>query len=191
MTPAYLDAELIGVSLDSLLLAWIETHQPLFSTALFFRPEYGFNLLVEGIDRLRKRYPSVGCLVMGSGEQYHEAVQRIRDEGLEDTILLLGDVEHDRCLTLMARSDVFLRPTLEDGDSISVREASSLGIPVVASRVGTRPDGVFLFRPGDVEDMLSKVEQALISQIGKTTPEANGMLLLDGDVVSRSTYASI
>jgi glycogen(starch) synthase len=171
MTPAYFEAELKEVPLDSLLLAWIGSHQPLFSTTLFFRPEYGVDLLVEALKRLRPRYPSLGCLVMGSGEQYHEAVKRIRDAGFEDAILLLGDVEHDRCLALMARSNVFLRPTLEDGDSISVREASALGVPVVASRVGTRPDGVILFRRGDVEDLHSKIELALSSQRGEATPQ--------------------
>jgi glycosyltransferase involved in cell wall biosynthesis len=60
----------------------------------------------------------------------------------------------------MRRSHVFVRATLEDGDSISVREALALGVPVVASRVGTRPPGTILFHPGDVEDMLSKVDLA-------------------------------
>jgi hypothetical protein len=57
-------------------------------------------------------------------------------------------VNHDACLALMSACDVFLRPTLEDGDSISVREALALGVPVVASRVGARPAGAILFRPG-------------------------------------------
>jgi glycosyltransferase involved in cell wall biosynthesis len=76
-------------------------------------------------------------------------------------VLLAGDVDHDTCLALMSASDVFIRPTLEDGDSISVREALELKVPVVASRVGTRPPGAILFHPGDVEDLLSKLECAL------------------------------
>ena len=194
MTPACLEAKLTEVSLDSSLVAWIGKHQPLFSTVLFFRPEYGFDLLVGGIERLRRRYPSLGCLVMGSGEQHQEAARRIRDAGLEDTILLLGDVEHDRCLALMARCDAFLRPTFEDGDSISVREALSLGVPVVASRVGNRPEGVILFRPGDVEDLISRVEEALTAQRGVTGAEMTCirslMEIYRQAVAPRSVYAS-
>jgi glycosyltransferase involved in cell wall biosynthesis len=191
ITPAYLAANLTVVPLDSRLLAWIGRHQPLLSTALFFRPEYGFDLLVDSLDRLRTRYPSVGCLVMGSGEQHQEAVKRIRDAHLEDSILLLGDVEHDRCLALMARCDVFLRPTLEDGDSISVREALSLGVPVVASRVGTRPDGVILFRPGDLEDMLSNIELALTLRGNENGAGNEPYAQSDGGVVvSRSAYVT-
>jgi glycogen synthase len=160
VAPAYLVVESPEAPLDPRLFAWIERHRPVLSTTLFFRPEYGFDLLVDGIARLRGQYPALGCLVMGSGEQSVEASKRVRDAGLENDVLLLGDVDHDTCLALMRRSHVFVRATLEDGDSISVREALALGVPVVASRVGSRPPGAILFHPGDVEDMFSKVDLA-------------------------------
>jgi glycosyltransferase involved in cell wall biosynthesis len=165
--PAYLRTESQQVPLASEILRWIARHRPLFSTVLFFRPEYGFDLLVAGLAKLRRLYPSVGCLVMGSGEQREQAGMRVREAGLEDSVFLLGDVNHDVCLALMSACDVFLRPTLEDGDSISVREALALGVPVVASRVGARPAGAILFHPGDMEDMLAKVELALAVKRGE------------------------
>jgi glycosyltransferase involved in cell wall biosynthesis len=147
-------------------------HKPLLSTVLFFRPEYGFDLLVAGLARLKRLHPSVGCLVMGTGEQRAEAGKRVRESGLEESVLLLGDVNHDACLALISACDLFLRPTLEDGDSISVREALSLGVPVVASRVGTRPPGAILFQAGDVEDMLAKVELAFTVERGSQSQGA-------------------
>ena len=161
VTPAFIGSQPAPVTLDPQLAAWIEQHQPLLSTALFFRPEYGFDLLVNAIARLRERHPDVGCVVMGSGEQSAEAARQVVEKDLRGHILLAGDVDHDTCLALMAASDVFVRPTLEDGDSISVREALELQVPVVASRVGTRPPGAILFHPGDVEDLLAKLECAL------------------------------
>jgi len=147
----------------------------LFSTTLFFRPEYGFDLLTTAVARLRLRYPSVGCAVMGSGEQREDAERQIHETGLEENVLLLGDVKHDDCLALMSVSDVFVRPTLEDGDSISVREALSLGVPVVASRIGTRPAGAILFQPGDVGEMLSKIELAMATKRDGGAPVAGCM----------------
>jgi glycosyltransferase involved in cell wall biosynthesis len=173
--PAFLSAGSPEVSPESGLLEWIGQHRPLFSTVLFFRPEYGFDLLVAALARLRRIYPSLGCLVMGSGEQRAAAGQRIREAGLEDSVLLLGDVPHDACLALMSAGDVFLRPSLADGDSISVREALSLGIPVVASRVGARPAGAILFRAGDVEEMLAAVELALAAK-RSNPPRAAGSI---------------
>ena len=154
------------------LCAWIEARRPLFSTALFFRPEYGFDVLVAALHGLAKRYPSLGCVVMGSGEERGDAERLLRESGLEDRVLLIGDVDHAQCLAFMAASDVFLRTTRQDGDSISVREALSLGLPVVASRVGARPDGVTLFAPGNAEDLMSKVELALTMKRGAAAPVA-------------------
>jgi glycosyltransferase involved in cell wall biosynthesis len=131
------------------------------STALFFRPEYGFDLLVSAIAKLRVRYPSIGCLVMGGGEQESEARALVRDSGLDNHMWLLGDVDHAQCLAAISRSDLFLRTTLYDADSISIREALAMAVPVVASRVGARPEGVFLFQPGDLADLLSKIESGL------------------------------
>jgi glycosyltransferase involved in cell wall biosynthesis len=173
--PAFLSTERIAVAPEAGLQAWIGRHRPLLSTVLFFRPEYGFALLVTGLARLSRQYPAFGCLVMGRGEQRAEAEDRVREAGLEENILLLGDVDHDACLALMSACDVFLRPTLEDGDSISVREALSLGVPVVASRVGARPAGAILFQPGCVDDMLAKLELAIAVKKDKP-PRAEGCM---------------
>ena len=175
MVPAYLMTECPEASLDPSILAWIGRHQPVLSTTLFFRPEYGFDLLATAVARLSLRYPSLGCLVMGSGEQREQAERRIHEMGLEENVLMLGDVNHDTCLALMSASDVFVRPTLEDGDSISVREALALGVPVVASDIGTRPAGAILFQRGDIGEMLSKVELAMSSKRDPGVPAADCM----------------
>jgi glycosyltransferase involved in cell wall biosynthesis len=96
---------------------------------------------------------------MGTGERREEAAALIGQRGLAENIYLAGDLDHELCLALMARSDVFVRPTFRDGDSISVREATSLGVPVVASNVGTRPQGTFLFEAGDVDGLVRQLEQ--------------------------------
>jgi glycogen synthase len=171
IAPAFLATGSSDIALAPRLLTWIEQRRPLLSTTLFFRPEYGFDLLVEGIARLRRRYPALGCLVMGSGEQSVEAARCVREAGLENDVLLLGDVDHETCLSLICRSHVFVRATLEDGDSMSVREALALGVPVVASRVGSRPAGTILFQPGDVDEMVSKINLAWAGERTEATAE--------------------
>lgn len=146
---------------DPQTLHWMNAHSPLLSTAVFFRPEYGFELLLSALIQLRRHHPLIGCVVMGDGDHRARAEQQIGAAGLEKSVLLMGDVEHDICVTVMARSDVFVRPTLEDGDSVSVREAIALGVPVVASAVGTRPEGAILFPRGDAAGMAERTEFAL------------------------------
>ena len=157
LLPAFLNTSSSAPAIDPQLSAWMSQRRPLFSTALFFRPEYGFDLLVEALARFRAQHPDFGCVVMGSGEDRAIAENRVHDAGLDSNVRLIGDVDHDTCLALISASDTFVRATLEDGDSISVREALALGVPVVASRVGARPAEAILFERGNVGDLVAKL----------------------------------
>jgi glycosyltransferase involved in cell wall biosynthesis len=157
ITPAFLPIEAPDICMPGDIEIWLQQHSPLISTTMFFRPEYGFEVLLQALSLLKARYPQIGCFVMGSGEEQAQAEALVERSGSRGAIYLGGDLDHDLCLALMARSSVFVRPTFQDGDSISVREAMSLGVPVVASNVGTRPEGVTLFDAGDVDGLVNAV----------------------------------
>ena len=163
--PAFLPLTITGARIPEELDHWLRAHKPVLSTAIFFRPEYGFELLLSGVRKLLKRHPDLGCLVMGSGEGRQAAEMLAKEVEVPGCIYFAGDIDHDMCLSLMSRSDVFIRPTLQDGDSISVREAVSLGIPVIASNVGTRPREAVLFETGSVDDLVSQMEKVLSADL--------------------------
>ncbi len=160
LLPAFVAPRVRSGPLPVDLEAWIAGYSPLLSTTLFLRPEYGLDVLVEGIARLRRDYPLLGVVVMGSGDR-EEADVLLGRRGLRSAVYLAGDVSHEDCVKLIARSDVFVRATRADGDSISVREAASLGVPTVASDLGQRPEGVHLFPSGDVERFVDALRAAL------------------------------
>jgi len=74
-----------------------------------------------------------------------------------DSLLLLGNVDHDTFLTLLTRSTIFWRTPTCDGVSASVLESLTLGVPVVASDNGRRPPGVVTYRETDAADMCGKL----------------------------------
>jgi glycosyltransferase involved in cell wall biosynthesis len=161
ISPAFLPIVAPDVAAPPEIDAWLRRRSPLITSTMFYRPEYGFDVLVEALARLKREFPQVGCLVMGSGEGRDAAAALAAKRGLKEVMFLAGDLDHELCLALMARSDVFVRPTLRDGDSISVREAAALNIPIVASNVGTRPEGVSLFEAGNVEELVERLKTAL------------------------------
>ena len=171
LLPAYLSTPATATIPDT-IQAFMRSHWPVFSTVLFFRPEYGVEFLLKSLALLRKTYPNLGCLLLGSAENSIAARSTIRAEGLDDSILLAGDVSHELCLALISKSDVFVRCTFADGDSISVREAINAGVPVVASAVGHRPPGALLFPAGDVVAFAAQVESALSNQRPRLADEA-------------------
>ena len=58
-------------------------------------------------------------------------------------------------------TDVYVRPTIKDGDSLSIREALEMNVGVVASDVAIRPKKVLVFKNRDIKDFSSKVNFAL------------------------------
>src|SRR5437867_3409865 len=75
--PAFVPRQPSAVPLGRDLEEWIGAHSPVLSTTLFFRPEYGFDLLVRALALLRARHPDVGCLVMGSREGMESEKARV------------------------------------------------------------------------------------------------------------------
>jgi len=137
--------------------AFLQRHDPLISCVGFFEPTYGFDLAIRAIERLAASHDRIGLLIMGTMHNASEYAAMIRDRQLDDHVLLCGNLDRDTCLSIIRRSSLFVRPTLYDGDSISVREALALGTPVVASDTEFRPAGVTLFKRGDLEDMIEKL----------------------------------
>src|SRR5438552_3377790 len=122
-------------------------------------PEYGVPLLLDAVQQLHREYPKLGVVLMGIGEQ--EKIRlRIPDQV---DVYLAGALPNPVAMAVMSRLSVFIRPTLFDGDSRSVREALSLGIPVVASDTGLRPDGVKLFAKGDAAQMTAAIRETIES----------------------------
>lgn len=76
---------------------------------------------------------------------------------------------------VLSRCDAFVRPSREDGDSVAIREALALGLPVLASDVVARPDGVATYRlEGGLHealmDLLNGLEPLMPGTLRNLTP---------------------
>lgn len=136
-----------------------EKHTVLLTAALAPSPVYGARLLWAALSLLRKAMPEVGCVVFGP--QTASARRDVEEAGLGDCVYGLGELAHAEALAAISVSDVFVRPTLTDGDAITVREALALGVRTVASDVALRPDGTRTFRSGDPFALAEAVEAAV------------------------------
>lgn len=120
---------------------------------------YSFDILAQAIARWARRWPQAAfySLVSHTYDEghRHEILQIRRELGLEDRWLLVE--EPFPAAALFQKTDIFLRPTTTDGDSVSVRECLHLGVSVVASDSVVRPEGVVIFQDRDVDDLDAKV----------------------------------
>ena len=148
-------------ALPSHVSAFMAAHEELITTVGLLEPEYDLARQIEVLSGIRAAAPGAGLLIVGSGSLEGELRALIARSPDSAHICLAGDVPHDQTLRAIAASRVFLRTTLYDGDSISVREALALGTPVVATDTGMRPDGVRLVPIGDSEALVEAVVAAM------------------------------
>lgn len=172
--PAFLPPDPVGELLPEYppgIQKFIRAHTPLLS-AYGFRlwldsdgqDVYGFDLCIDLLRALKTEYPHIGLIICVPDVQLHDYYaklkQRISEYDLVNNVMFITE-PLEEAYPLWKASDVYIRPTNTDGDSIAVREALSLEVPVVASDASPRPDGVVLFSCRNLASFLSAVRKVL------------------------------
>lgn len=122
---------------------------------------YGASLLVDGFAAFAEHHSEARLVVFGAGGADREVARALAGRGLGDRVHARGELAHEDVLELLSRADVLVRPTLADGDSVTVREALALGCRVVASDAVARPAAARTFPVGDAEALAAALERAL------------------------------
>jgi glycosyltransferase involved in cell wall biosynthesis len=143
------------------LQSFFAEHKPVLVSVGGLEPEYDVALQIEALGVIREKFPRAGLVIIGGGSLQKELAQRIAAEPFGKHVLLCGDLAREVTLRVIADSDVMLRTTLYDGDSISVREAVHFGVPVVASDRAPRPEGVRVVPAQNLARLTEGIEQCL------------------------------
>jgi glycosyltransferase involved in cell wall biosynthesis len=143
------------------LQRFFDSHDRVLTTVGLLEPEYDLSLQIEAVGRVRERFPNAGLVIIGSGSLEQDLRKQIESKPYRDHILLCGDVPHAVTLRAIAESDLFLRTTLYDGDSVSVREALHTRTPVIATDNCMRPAGVRLIPASNVAALGEAIERQL------------------------------
>jgi len=122
---------------------------------------YGLDLVRDAFPSVVSARPHARLVVFGTGGADHALAEELRARGFGDRVEAVGELAHDSVLALLRASDVFLRPTRADGDSMAVREALAVGCRVVASDAAVRPPGTVVFPAGDAARFAASVDRAL------------------------------
>lgn len=133
--------------------------QPVIGTVANLFPRKGLEYLVEAIGQLKKFFPHIYLVIVGTGDRQYERQLRTQVEHLHltENVLFAGFQEHPELF--IAQFDVFVLPSILEGFGIVLLEAMALGKPIVASHIGGIPEIVqhdksgLLVKPADAEDL--------------------------------------
>ncbi len=97
--------------------------------------------LIQAIKILMVDYKKqVVLLVAGEGELEKELKILTKKLNLENNIIFLGHISQNNLPLYYSLTDIFVRPSLTEGQGISFMEAMAMGTPVIATPVGGIPD---------------------------------------------------
>ena len=162
----------LSEALPERLRQFMAQHSPVLLTVGLLEPEYDLPLQIDTLEDILQRFPHAGLAIAGAGSREEELRRKIAAKSYAAQILLYGDLPRAATLRAMVDADVLLRTTLYDGDSVSVREALYLGLPVIATDNGMRPPGLRLVRVSDRAALREAVFETLAE--GKRPAAATG-----------------
>ena len=94
-------------------------------------------------------------------EKFQKAQNLIQQYQIQSSFFLIN--EKASFVKLIEQSDMVIRPTNTDGDSLTIREGLYLNKIVLASDVVKRPDGTKLFKTRNTVDLFEQMKE-LITQ---------------------------
>lgn len=126
------------------------------------RSGFYWEVILDALEEMKRIAPRIGLINAGSLDDCEPDVKeyvlsQLNSRGLTTDICFAGDLSHDQFLTLMRRSDVYLRTPTTDGECASVLESLTLGTPVVAAENGSRPESVVTFQANDHNALCEQV----------------------------------
>ena len=116
----------------------VDDDELLFITVANLRPEKGYDVLLEAAKAIADCEPPHPYRRGGTRARWRDALRaRHLELGLGDRFQFLG--QRDDVLQLLAGADAFVLASHHEGLPVALMEATSVGLPIVASRVGGVP----------------------------------------------------
>lgn len=142
-----------GVALDIETKLITKPHSPLAVSVGRLVPWKGFTQLIDAI----KELPEWHLYIIGSGPDQTELQKQIESLGLTERVKLMGSLGRNEVMSWCKSADAFVLNTHFESFSYQIVEALSVGVPVIATNVGSIPELIehdkegILLSPDDVE----------------------------------------
>jgi glycosyltransferase involved in cell wall biosynthesis len=138
----------------------------LICTRLFDKV-YDVETLVRALDKVFSKGYRFEIDLTGDGPLKSRLVGLIRELQLDSYIRVHGFVGRQALADMLGRADIFVTPSLSDGNNVSLNEAMACGCFPIASNIPANVQWIkhgingLLYPPGDVDTLARAIETAI------------------------------
>ena len=101
-----------------------------------------YQFLIQSIPQVLKELPDAQFVFIGDGPETHNLKKVVKQLNIDKSVWFLGSLDNTKTKQMLQGFDVFVLPSFYEAISLSILEAMSMGIPVVATDVGGNPEVV-------------------------------------------------
>ena len=127
----------------------------------------GHNYLIGAMEEVVKHRKDVLCLIVGGGETENKLRKQIKNAGLEEHVKLPGSKLHNEIPMWVNSCDIFVLPSLNEGNPTVMFECLGCGKPFIGTKVGGVPEIIvsddygLLVEPANSEKLAETILMAL------------------------------
>lgn len=127
----------------------------------------GHNYLIGAMEEVVKHRKDVLCFIVGGGETENKLRKQIKNAGLADHVKLPGSKLHNEIPMWVNSCDIFVLPSLNEGNPTVMFECLGCGKPFIGTKVGGVPEIIvsddygLLVEPANSEKLAETILLAL------------------------------
>jgi glycosyltransferase involved in cell wall biosynthesis len=100
----------------------------------------GIEYLIGAMPKVLEKFPEAKLVLIGEGPERENLKTQISNLKIENSVEFKGALPHEKIPEELAKSEVFVLPSISEGMGIVIVEAQAVGIPVIGTNVGGIPD---------------------------------------------------
>jgi len=130
-------------------------------------PVKGQTYLIQAIANIKNRKKDVLCIIIGSGQLKKTLEKQINGLGLNDNVTIIEGMPHHDIPVWINACDLFVLPSISEGNPTVMFECLSCGKPFIGTKVGGIPDIInsdnlgFLSESRNPSDLSEKIINAM------------------------------
>lgn len=123
----------------------------------------GLDYLLKAMPEILEEYPSTRLLIIGKGGMLPQLQKMVKKLGIEKNVVFPGFIPEKELPNMFSSPDVFVLPSLWEVLPITLLEALSCGVPLLASDAGGNPEIIkqgkngYIFRKKNNPEMIEKL----------------------------------